>query len=375
MFSSKLNELYDNRFFAGIDKKELSKLKPGMFIEKTIRKGGIVIEQDTDGDEMYLIVSGEVEISRITSNINIVLGRRGPGEYVGEMALFDGKLRSATVTAMSELQVYILDSHNFFKLINQYDKIKNNLIRIITSTIRENGIKYSQKSIAHNKLLSYKDVELVRMQGLLEQTMELKREIDEQKAELELINRELEKKNRELYRLTIIDDLTHVYSRLHFNRLLDNEFSRSSRHGIELSILVIDIDYFKDFNDTYGHLIGDRVLKETAGVISSVIRKEDVLGRIGGEEFAIILPHMGLEEAISVADKIQEQVEENKIAIGGIEHSVTVSIGVTDNIIGSPLCGKDLLHHGDMALYKAKKNGRNRVEVYTKGLCMASLNS
>lgn len=373
MFSSKLNELYGNSFFAGIDKKELNKLKPDMFKEKTILKDEIVIEQDTDGDEMYLIISGEVEISRITSNINIVLGRRGAGEYVGEMALFDGKLRSATVTAVSQLQVFILDSHNFFILINQFDKIKNNLIRIITSTIRENGIKYSQKSIAHNKLLSYKDVELVRMQGLLEQTMELKREIDEQKAELELINRELEKKNRELYRLTIIDDLTHVYSRLHFNRLLDNEFSRSSRHRIELALLVIDIDHFKDFNDTYGHMIGDRVLKETAGVISSVIRKEDVLGRIGGEEFAIILPHMDLEEAITVARKIQEKVEENKIVIDSVEHSVTVSIGVTDNMIGEPPCGKDLLHQGDMALYKAKKNGRNRVEVYTKGLSMATL--
>ena len=138
--------------------------------------------------------------------------------------------------------------------------------------------------------------------------------------------------------------------------------------------MVIDIDDFKIFNDSYGHLIGDRVLKHTAETMTMAIRKEDIIGRIGGEEFAIILPHLVLDEAVVLANKIVKQVESKTVTIHGIELGVTISIGVTDSIMGSPETGMTLLHQGDIALYKAKRMGRNRVESFTTDLEIISAN-
>lgn len=375
MHTSKLDRLLKNRFFKGLNKVDLEIVDEDLFIERSYNKGDTIITQDTLGDEMYLILSGEVLISRDNSSESIELARRSVGDYVGEMALFDGNVRSATVTAITDVELFVLSKKTFLLLLNSFDLIKNNIIKSITSTIRENGLRFTNASISHKELLSVKELELVRIKDLLNQTMELKRGIDEQKSELELINRELERKNRELYKLTIIDDLTNVYSRVHFNNLLESEFSRSRRHGIEFSILVIDIDNFKHFNDSYGHLIGDLVLKGTANQIFNTVRKEDVLGRIGGEEFGIILPHMGLTEAYSVAKKIQKSVYKNSVEVDGRKLGVTVSIGVSDNVSDSPIDSKDLINQADMALYKAKKMGRNRVEVFTEGLSMALINS
>ena len=374
MFPPIVETLYSNIFFEGISKDDLLSLDFRLFKEMTIDKDKLLIEQNTTGDTMFLISSGDVVISKVNSNVEFEIARRGAGEYVGEMALFDGEPRSANVKALTKLNLFVIDSNTFFYLLNRFSVIKNNLIRHINSVIRDNGVKFSEKGISQSKLLSKKDIELFRTQSLLNQTIELKRNIDEQKEELKLINRELERKNRELYQLTIIDPLTNVYSKNHFNKLLENEFSRSIRHDIELCLLVIDIDDFKIFNDSYGHLIGDRVLKHTAETMTMAIRKEDILGRIGGEEFAIILPHLVLDEAVVLANKIVKQVESKTVTIHGIELGVTISIGVTDSIVGSPETGMTLLHQGDIALYKAKRMGRNRVESFTTDLEIISAN-
>lgn len=374
MFPPIVETLYSNIFFEGISKDDLLSLDFRLFKEMTIDKDKLLIEQNTTGDTMFLISSGDVVISKVNSNVEFEIARRGAGEYVGEMALFDGEPRSANVKALTKLNLFVIDSNTFFYLLNRFGVIKNNLIRHINSVIRDNGVKFSEKGISQSKLLSKKDIELFRTQSLLNQTIELKRNIDEQKEELKLINRELERKNRELYQLTIIDPLTNVYSKNHFNKLLENEFSRSIRHDIELCLLVIDIDDFKIFNDSYGHLIGDRVLKHTAETMTMAIRKEDILGRIGGEEFAIILPHLVLDEAVVLANKIVKQVESKTVTIHGIELGVTISIGVTDSIVGSPETGMTLLHQGDIALYKAKRMGRNRVESFTTDLEIISAN-
>lgn len=373
MGTSKIERLSNNHFFDGINKSDIENLDTDLFIEKEFYKGDILIKQDTHGSEMYLINSGEVLVTRQSNLEDVDLATRRANEYVGEMALFDGSLRSATVKALTDVNVYAIKTNTFLYLLNKFDIIKNNLIKTIASAIRANGIMITNERISHKELLSYKEIELIRMKDLLDQTIELKRAIDEQKSELELINKELERKNRELYKLTIFDDLTNTYSRAHLYNLLENEFSRSQRHNIDFSVLIIDIDHFKKFNDTYGHLIGDSILKDTARVISETIRKEDIIGRIGGEEFAVILPHMSLSEAHTVAEKIKSKVEENCLINNGVNLSVTISIGITDNISNVIECSKDLINQADIALYKAKNSGRNRVEVFTEGLSMAAI--
>lgn len=375
MGALKIDRLLNNSFFDGITKRQIEALDMDKFTHKRFLKGETIIEQDTPGNEMFLIFDGIVRIYRATHIKDVELAIRSVGEYVGEMALFDGNLRSANVSAVTDVDVYVINTETFLFLLNKFESVKNNLILTITFAIRESGLKFSNESISHKELLSYKEIELVRVKDLLDQAVELKRGIDEQRAELELINRELERKNKELYRLTIIDDLTNVYSRAHFNKVLEKEFSRAKRHSINLSILVIDIDHFKRFNDTYGHIVGDIVLKSTAEKISEVIRKEDVVGRIGGEEFAVILPHMELNQAYAVAGKIRDSVMENQIMVEGQRISVTVSTGVTDSLSSITADATGLIHQADLALYKAKKMGRNRVEVYTEGLSMAVINT
>ncbi|WP_163329482.1 diguanylate cyclase [Desulfurobacterium thermolithotrophum] len=155
------------------------------------------------------------------------------------------------------------------------------------------------------------------------------------------------------------DILTDLYRRELVKELIEKEFHRSKRYGYHFSILMIDIDDFKKINDTYGHLLGDKVLKKVAEIIKKELRKSDIPIRYGGEEFLIILPHTDLEAAKKVADRIRRAVEEAEI--DGIKTSV--SIGVADNSLSRKL--EDIIKKADQALYTAKRMGKNKVVVAT----------
>lgn len=366
MLDKKFSDIYKNHFFDGLLEDELKSVDMRLFKEKKYKAGDVVIQQDTRGDFMFLIVSGEVIISKVMPTSEIELARRVSGEYVGEMALFDGQLRSANVVASSDVTGYIIDADLFFYLFRNFEQIKINIIKIINSTVRDTGIKLGESSVSHNKQLSIKDSELLKTRSLLNETIELKRYIDEQKCELELINRELEKRNKELYQLTIKDDLTHLYSNNHFNTLLENEYSRSIRYSINFSLLMVDIDDFANFNKNYGFFTGDRILKEMASTLSTLVRKEDVLGRVAGERFGIILPHQSIDDAVELSNKILNTIESNMFILDGKKTGLTVTIGITDNYIGDPNSSDDMRSYAEMAMKKAKDRGKNCLEVFIK---------
>lgn len=364
MLDKKLNDIFENHFFDGIKKEDLINVDIGLFKEKIYKSGEVLIKQDTKGDFMYLIVTGEVIISKGILSSEIELARRCNGDYVGEMALFDGQLRSANVTASTDVHGYIIDVDLFFNLFRNFEQIKINIIKIINSTVRDTGTKLEESSLTHDRQLSIKDSELLKTRSLLNEAIEFKRCIDEQKCELELINRQLEKRNKELYQLTIKDDLTHLYSNNHFTTLLESEFSRSLRYNIVFTILIIDMDNFSEFNSRYGHFTGDRVLKEIAGTISELARTEDVVGRIDGEQFGIILPHQGVDDAKELASTIIEKIESNIYMLNGENRVLTVSIGISDNITGKPRNGAALRAQAISALKKAKSDGKNRAQLF-----------
>ncbi len=163
--------------------------------------------------------------------------------------------------------------------------------------------------------------------------------------------------------LSIIDGLTQIYNRRHIMELFKIEFSKVSRHGSELSVLMLDIDDFKKINDHYGHLSGDLVLKGIAAIIKSSIRNIDLPGRYGGEEFFIILPDTSKEKALIVAERIRKEVSVNKFKIhSGEQINATISIGLS---CSSELSGEaneiELIRIADMRLYQAKKGGKDRV--------------
>ncbi len=166
-------------------------------------------------------------------------------------------------------------------------------------------------------------------------------------------------------KLAFTDPLTELYNHRFFQETLLQEFTRSERYKKPLSLMIIDIDFFKKFNDTYGHLVGDKVLKHVSAIFKSSMREQiDTVARYGGEEFGVILPETSLEGAAVFAERIRKKVEESFIQEGDKKLKVTLSIGVS--CISVTKCTKtsDLIEAADQALYKAKAEGRNQVQTY-----------
>ncbi|HEX5330309.1 diguanylate cyclase [Sulfuricurvum sp.] len=161
------------------------------------------------------------------------------------------------------------------------------------------------------------------------------------------------------------DYLTGLGNRRYFIEQAEEELSRRHRYGGELSLIMFDIDYFKKINDTYGHSVGDLVLQKIADICRTILREIDIIGRIGGEEFAILLPQTDAEEAHHVAERLRIAISEGQIKLEGAQPKFTASFGVV--AAGGGFTEIDaLLNQADTALYEAKESGRNRVCIAKK---------
>ena len=171
-----------------------------------------------------------------------------------------------------------------------------------------------------------------------------------------------ERLRSEIERMATLDSLTEVFNRRTFVKLAEVELARAERAGTKVSVVFLDMDRFKSINDTHGHAVGDRILLEFVGCTRGVLRRQDVFGRFGGEEFCLLLPETGLEEARLAAERVRLATEKAVIRFDGLSLSCTVSAGVS----GTELHGPDfdrMLRGADEAMYLAKRNGRNRVEL------------
>jgi len=179
----------------------------------------------------------------------------------------------------------------------------------------------------------------------------------------------MELKKASLYenveRLSITDGLTEVYLRRYFTDRLSEEVERAKRHNLKFAILMLDLDHFKKCNDTYGHMVGDVVLKETASTIKENVREIDLVARYGGEEFSILLPDTDKENALQVAERIRKAIESKTIVAYDEALKETISIGISIYPIDSQKI-VDLINKADKALYRSKQNGRNRVTTFSK---------
>ncbi|MBB6443967.1 diguanylate cyclase [Bacillus benzoevorans] len=185
------------------------------------------------------------------------------------------------------------------------------------------------------------------------------RDITEKRLEeikLLQLTKNLQEQNEELNELAITDELTSLYNRHYIDQIIENEMSRSDRYNEPLSMILIDLDFFKRVNDTWGHPTGDEVLKHTAEITKNNIRKSDIIARMGGEEFAIFLPHCTIAGALVVAEKIRKLLESTEHPIAGV---VTASFGVAERRKNESFYS--WYKRVDEALYRAKEGGRNRV--------------
>ena len=166
--------------------------------------------------------------------------------------------------------------------------------------------------------------------------------------------------HEEIYQLATHDALTELYNRRHFIEMADKEIARSIRHARPLSLCIIDVDLFKPVNDRYGHISGDEVLRQIALLLRGHARTDDLAARIGGEEFALMLPECDAEAARAFAERLREAVAAAPFAPGGEPQRITVSIGIAE-LAADRDTRPALMAAADAALYRAKAEGRNRV--------------
>jgi two-component system cell cycle response regulator len=176
------------------------------------------------------------------------------------------------------------------------------------------------------------------------------------------LQKELRETNKRLELLSITDGLTKLYNHRHFQDELARAFEESARYERPLSLAIIDLDFFKKVNDTYGHAIGDEVLKAVALMFQESIRSTDLAARYGGEEFAVMMPETDVDDAIKFAEKIRSLVEGTPIDTQAASIAVTVSVGVSTVPHSRIHSAKELIVSADKALYRAKKGGRNQVQ-------------
>jgi len=190
--------------------------------------------------------------------------------------------------------------------------------------------------------------------------------------ELEEKNKELMKRNLVLEQMAITDSLTELYNKGYILRRLESELIRSARYSEPLSLIMIDIDYFKKINDSLGHITGDNILKKLSQILVKSVRDVDIAARYGGEEFIIVCPNTSVSGAAILTERIRENVQNAIFHSGSIDIKTTISLGVSSlspsSLASGEINASKLIEKADLALYKAKSAGRNKVAVYTDEL-------
>lgn len=229
-------------------------------------------------------------------------------------------------------------------------------------------MRINNEQMSRLRQLSKDQAELARVQPQREnrhfdELTKLNNELVTLQRDLTRKNIELERLNAEVQRLAITDSLTGLYNRRGFFELSHREVERAKRFDHIFSIIILDIDHFKGINDTHGHEIGDQVLEKLARRLGAQLRKVDILGRYGGEEFVLLLPETSGTSARAVAERLLGCIADEPIETSQSSLNVTISLGLA-SLSDNAITLEDLLRRADQALYKAKESGRNCVCVY-----------
>ena len=227
---------------------------------------------------------------------------------------------------------------------------------------------FRQSYREQQRLIRVSDRQQEQLRLIKEELLEKTELLEHQAIDMKLLNEDLaaeiafrRQAEEELRIIASTDALTGVNNRRKFLEILELEIQRVERTGAPLSFIMLDIDFFKSVNDQYGHAVGDQVLCYFADTLQAGIRGIDVIGRLGGEEFGVILPDTAERNAVIVAERLRSMVENQEVNVVGGTLRISASIGVAQLKAGE--AGYQLIARADSAMYFAKQNGRNRIEI------------
>ena len=264
------------------------------------------------------------------------------------------------------LQDLIMPHIDGYTLVNEYrSRVETQNIPVIVLSSKEDPMDKSMafERGANDYLVKLPDrIELIARIRAHSKSYLMQMQRNEAFAALRELQEELEKSNEELQRLSCLDGLTGIANRRRFDDFIANECLRSARENSSMSLLLIDVDYFKPYNDNYGHLAGDGCLRKVAAALDEVVhRPADLVARYGGEEFAVVLPNTDAAGATRIAEALMQKIHSLKIphAGSGVADHITVSIGVASRVACDGASPDDMIKYADEALYRAKQAGRN----------------
>lgn len=298
---------------------------------------------NADGAAIGEIKNGYIYYTKVSGSIRNVLPDYDPEEFKVPIH------RSAAGEAMKRGYIIVNDYQNFPKAVESWKRVglRRNLIAIIGKDGEPIGC-LSVGRVYIDEPFTEEDGKILKSLAFI----------------LSFIVKE-EREKKELMEKAIRDHLTRLYNRLYLEEESVRELEKAKRYGYPVSLIMFDLDNFKQVNDRFGHDKGDEVLIKFANVLRSKVRGTDIPVRFGGEEFVVLLPHTSTEEAIRVANRIREEFEKTVFRFGSEVVRLTVSAGVS-SCEPSEVCRiEDLLYKADKALYEAKRSGKNRVVAFS----------
>ena len=336
--AEKLEILRRTGLLAALSEAELAAFV-GACPEIALRPGQALCHEGQEGRAMYVVLAGNLVVSK--AGKQVAVGR--PGDCFGEMALIERRERSATLRALDDALVLEIAEEAFREHLASNPAALLALLRVFSERSRHD---LDSLVSANLKLRSQAE------------------EMDAQNRELTETRRQLESRNRDLERLSALDTLTQIANRRRFDAVLRQEWRRCARDESPLSLVFCDIDYFKRFNDTYGHQAGDECLVRVAEAMEETLnRPADLVARYGGEEFIALLVDTDEEGARMLAERMRARVEGLRVPhrSSAVGPHLTVSLGVATVVPRPAVRPEDLVDLADRALYAAKEGGRNRV--------------
>ncbi|MFZ6817238.1 GGDEF domain-containing protein [Undibacterium sp. Ji22W] len=309
----------DIQLFKNINKDELNLIKQQLDSCPVVRvkSGEIVLDSHSSGACLYVVLSGTLALSSNTARRQLenASTQYFAGECVGEISVLDEEASTATIAAMTDAELLLIDAVVMWRLIDEANGVARNLLQLLSFRIRTTNAQ--------------------------------------------LRNRQ---KVGEFYRqLSMVDGLTGLHNRSWLNTQLPGLIENAHATETELSIIMLDLDHFKKFNDQFGHVMGDEALQAASRVVSAGLRPSDFAARYGGEEVIIILPNTSKESALIVAERLCDRIRHTQIFKDNTKPMphITASLGLATLSAGQD--GLAVIATADAALYRAKERGRDQV--------------